>query len=118
MTTPTQRTMKALRDKGYKTGIVERWIMGARVRKDLFGFIDGIAIRDKEILGWQACAGSGLAAHVTKIRDACRLEAQAWLEAGGKIEVWGWRKLKVKRGGKAVRWTPCVVPITTLDTGA
>ena len=117
MTTPTQRTMKALRDKGYKTGIVERWIMGARVRKDLFGFIDGIAIRDKEILGWQACAGSGLAAHVTKIRETCKLEAQAWLEAGGKIEVWGWSKYKVKRGGKAVRWFPRVIKIEHIKEG-
>jgi len=31
--------------------------------------------------------------------------------AGGRIQVWGWRKTKLKRGGKAMRWTARVVEV-------
>ena len=29
-----------------------------------------------------------------------------WLNCDGKLELWGWRKLKLKRGSKAYRWRP------------
>ena len=114
--TPTQRTLKALREKGYVAAVTEKWNPYARIRQDLFGFIDGVALKPNEILGWQACAGSSVAAHVTKIREVCTDAAGAWLAAGGRIQVWGWRKVKVKRGMKAMRWEPRVVELETTTT--
>ena len=43
--TPTQRTLKYLREIGYHAEVVERWNPHARIRQDLFGFGDIIAIR-------------------------------------------------------------------------
>jgi len=116
MSKHTQRTLKGLQDKGYLTDICERWILNPRhpaggVRRDLFWFLDIIAIRDNDILGVQSC-GTAFSQHRHKILGECRSAAWAWLKAGGKIELWGWRKLKVKRGGKAVRWTPRIEEIT------
>ena len=122
---PTSRTMRELRKRGMLCGVVERFNQHAGpagIRVDLFGFIDVIAIRprrefewDSAILGVQCCAGSGHAAHVKKITRDCAAEAKAWLDAGGRIELWSWSKHKVKRGGKAVRWTPRIQEITQAD---
>lgn len=102
---PTQRTLKALKEQGYRCGIVERFVGPLNIRVDLFHIIDIIAIREGEILGVQSC-GQGFSEHHRKLTlehpDAC----VDWLEAGGRLELWGWRKLKVKRGGKAMVWTP------------
>ena len=48
--TPTQRTLAALGDLGYTSGMVERWIAKKPfgIRKDLFGIIDIIAIKAGE----------------------------------------------------------------------
>jgi len=85
----------------------------AGVRRDLFGFLDVIALDPvRGITGVQCCARSGHAAHRRKILEDCTEAAMAWLECGGKVEIWSWAKQKVKRGGKAVRWTPKVEEIT------
>jgi hypothetical protein len=107
---PTQRTLAALREQGRKCAIVEKWNPYAGVRQDLFGFIDIIALeRDglRGIIGVQS-TGSAFAAHERKLLEERREACIAWLLAGGEIELWGWRKLKVKRGGKATCWTPRV----------
>jgi len=46
---PTQRTLRELRDQGRVVDICERWIInpkhpGGGFRKDMFGFIDLIAL--------------------------------------------------------------------------
>ena len=41
---PTQRSLKLLRDEGYTAQVVERWNPHARVRQDLFGVIDTAAM--------------------------------------------------------------------------
>lgn len=114
---PTQRTLKALRERGAVCGVVERWNQFAGphgIRQDLFGFIDVVSLNttDCQIVGVQCCAGSGLAAHRKKIIEDCRDYAFLWLRCGGAIEIWAWRKLKVRRGGKAVRWQPIIENIT------
>src|SRR5262245_6103902 len=111
---PTQRTLRALRNEGAICGIVERFnqhVGPHGIRQDLFGFIDAIAlVPGKGIVGIQCCARSGHAAHRTKI---CENEiAPEWLKQGGRIEIWSWGKQKLKRGGKAERWTPKVEFIT------
>ncbi len=109
-----------------KAGVVERWNQHAGpfgIRQDLFGFIDVIAIdpsrgsRTGAILAVQACPGPRLSDHLAKITTTqpARDNALAWLRAGGRIEVWAWRKTKLHRGGKAIRWTPRVVELSMPD---
>ena len=88
---PTQRTLAALKAAGYTAAVVEKWNPHARIRQDLFGFIDVLAIRENEVLGVQACAGSSASARVKKIEDHDNLAAVR--KAGIRIEVHAWRKL-------------------------
>jgi hypothetical protein len=88
----------------------------------LFGFIDLIALcPDKGIVAIQSTGPSGHSSHRKAIIDNEWADginvALEWLKAGGKIELWSWRKLLVKRGGKARRWVPKVEEITMEDLG-
>jgi hypothetical protein len=113
---PTQRTLRELRNMGRVSGIVERWNQYAGphgIRQDLFGFIDIISLdAARGIIGVQCCGASGHAEHRRKILDDCTQEAVEWLRCGGQIELWSWSKRKLKRGGKALRWMPRIEPIT------
>ena len=112
---PTQRTLRALRERGCICGIVERFnaFVGPHgIRQDLFGFIDIIALYPDGIVGIQSC-GSSFSAHDKKILE--NEIAPDWLKTGGKIELWGWRKIKLKRGGKAMRWSPRLKAYTLDD---
>lgn len=116
--TPTQRTLRELRQQGCVCEIVEKWIQHAGphgIRKDLFGIIDVLCLDPQRgIVGVQSC-GSSFSAHRRKLTVEKYQETRDWLEAGGKLELWGWRKVKVKRGGKAVRWQPRIESITLED---
>ena len=113
---PTQRTLRELRQLGRVCGIVERFNAHAGpfgVRQDLFGFIDIIALDpERGIVGVQSC-GQSHAAHKRKILEERNQEALEWLKCGGTIELWSWTKRKLKRGGKALRWVPRIECITT-----
>jgi hypothetical protein len=87
--TPTQRSLAYLRDEGYLVAIVEHWNPFARIRQDLFGFIDLLAIRRDETLAVQVTA-SGVSSRVKKIEASPHLSRVR--EAGWKIFVHGWRK--------------------------
>jgi hypothetical protein len=89
---PTSRSLAMLRDEGYLAEVVERWNPHARVRNDLFGFIDILAVRDGEVLGVQTTSGSNTAARIRKIAE--HPNTPAVREAGIRIHVHGWRKLK------------------------
>jgi len=88
--TPTQRSLKHLRDAGYLVAIVERWNPHARIRQDLFGVLDLVAIRDDVTLGVQTTSGSNVAARVRKIAEADAVPALR--RAGWALVVHGWRK--------------------------
>jgi hypothetical protein len=112
----TQKTLKALRDSGAVTGIVEHWNPFDHKRHDLFGFIDIIAMfipkggEDGAVCAVQSTGPSGHMDHKRKILAEPR--ALIWLKSGGTIQLWSWRKLLVKRGGKARRWVQRVEHIT------
>jgi len=116
--TPTQRTLRELKDHGRTCGIVEKFnphVGKFGIRQDLFGFIDIIALdTDRGIIGIQSC-GQSFSAHLKKIVEERNQEAYEWIRCGGKVELWGWRKLKLKRGGKAMRWKPRIKEITIAD---
>ena len=103
---PTQRTLKYVRSQGWEADIVERFNPHAGKfghRKDLFGVIDIVALTEKGIMGIQSC-GQSFAEHDRKILESEL--ALGWVDAGGNLMLMGWRKTKLKRGGKAMRWTP------------
>ncbi len=122
-TTPTQRTIKLLREQGVQCGVVERWLAhvprpdgGKGVRQDLFGIIDIIALDPaRGVVGIQACGGSGFASHRRTLLGARRSNTELWLRCHGHLDLYAWRKVKVKRGGKAMVWSPKIETIT-LDT--
>ena len=111
MSSPTQRSLAYLRKKGLKAAVVERFIRaphlpGGGHRIDLFNIIDIIAIDGPETIGCQSC-GTAFSQHHKKLFEEKAEEVRDWL-AGGTRQLWliGWRKLKVKRGGKAMHWKP------------
>lgn len=107
-TSPTQRTIKAMRDQGRKCGIVEkfnRFVGPHGIRQDLFGFIDIIAIDpDDGIIAIQSC-GQDFSGHIKKMTEERNENLFEWLKHS-KVELWGWRKVVLRRGAKAMRWKP------------
>jgi len=111
--TTGHRTLTALRNQGYMAAMVERFNPHGGpfgVRQDLFGLFDIIAVHPEEGIIAIQCFTTAWTEHYNKFCEG-HLEAYNWLKAGGKIELWGWRKLKVKRGGKAIRWEPRIETI-------
>ncbi len=110
-TSPTQRTLKYLREEmNYTAQVVERWNMHARKRIDLFGVIDVVAVGGR-IVGVQACAGSSHAARRDKAIAEPRL--REWLKAGGEFLIISWSKRGAAKKRKV--WTPRVDRLTLDD---
>ena len=98
---PTQRSLKFLRDSGWTVAIVEKWNQWAKIRQDLFGFADLVSIKAGEgIVAVQVTTKSNMSARVKKILSEPR--ALVWVQAGGKIEVHGWAKQGER--GKRKKW--------------
>lgn len=102
MTSPTKRTLALLRKLGYRVAVVERWNAFAKIRQDLFGFIDVLAIRKDEpgVLGVQATTRANQAARMAKILEAPALVD--WICSGNRVEVHGWAKVGPR--GKRKTW--------------
>lgn len=91
---PTQRSLKMLRELHWECAIVERWNAFARIRQDLFGFVDILCICPfRGILAVQTTVAGSINKRLAKIETEPR--AQKFLEAGGQIVIHGWIK-----GGK------------------
>lgn len=86
---PTQRSLAYLREQGYLVAIVERWNPHARIRQDLWGWCDLLAIRKDEVLAVQVTA-SAVSERIRKIQESETVAAVR--DAGIRIEVHGWRK--------------------------
>lgn len=91
MMTPTQRSLKKLREDGYLAAIVEKWNPHARVRQDAFELFDLIAAGNGEIVGVQTTSGSNASARVKKITE--HANTPLLRKAGFRILVHAWRKL-------------------------
>ncbi len=90
---PTQNSLKHLRKAGYTAEVVEKFVkspMGG-FRKDLFGFIDILGIREKETLAVQTTSAGEATRRLKKIQESEHLSAV--LRAGWVIEVHGWEKV-------------------------
>lgn len=112
---PTQRTRAYLKEQGFFSTITEKWNPHARKRQDMFGFIDLVYLTDCQIVAVQVTSGTNHASRKSKIIKECKKQASQWILCEGKIELWSWSKRKVKRGGKAMRWTPRIEEIVIED---
>lgn len=87
---PTQLTLRALKRDGYAAAVVETWNPHARVRHDLFGIIDVLALKGDETLAVQCTSDSNVSARVRKIAESEHIAAIR--EANWRVECWGWKK--------------------------
>lgn len=117
--TPTQRTLRSLRERGLICAIVEKWNAFAGphgIRQDLFGIIDVLALDPQRgVIGVQS-TGQDYASHFRKLTVEMAQQTIDWLSTPGtSLELWSWRKVKLARGGKAMVWRPRVRVITMGD---
>lgn len=110
MSTPTQRSLQKLRNEGYVPEVVERYNKFARVRHDLWNCLDILAVNGRDVVGVQTTSGSNLANRVSKLRK--NPTVPLILASGIRIELHGWRKLRVRGTKKAQRWECRVVELT------
>jgi hypothetical protein len=112
---PTKLSLEKMRKDGYVCQVVEKWNPFARVRQDLFGFIDILCIHDEKgiIVGVQSTTTGHANERVVKIRNEPR--ALIWLRARGKIVVHGWKK-GGKRSEAPGKWICTVVSYPTVPT--
>jgi hypothetical protein len=92
MSTPTSRSLALLRTDGYTAAVVERWNPHARIRQDLFGVFDLVAIRAGlvGVLAVQTTSASNLSARRRKLVECPAV--RTWLQAGNAVELHGWAK--------------------------
>ena len=111
---PMERTKKALKEAGITRWSVEHYNPWSRTRRDLFNIIDLLAL-DNGIVGIQVF-GEDFSQHVKKITEEHAAYTVAWLQQpGARIEFWGWRKVKKKRGGKLMIWKPRIADILLIN---
>ena len=75
----------------------------AKIRRDLFGFIDVLAVKDGDTLGIQCTTFNNRLARVRKIESSEHLPVLR--KANWSLEVWGW----IKRGS---RWEVDIIDIS------
>ena len=97
---PVERTRNVLKHYGISSWKAEFFNQFMKIRQDMFGFIDYVALYPDSICGLQIC-GKDFAEHDRKI--LANKYAPKWIESGGTIELWAWRKLK---GGWDVKIRP------------
>ena len=106
MSSPMVRSLAWCRERGITPWIVERSIPYRNVKIDLFGFGDILGI-DPDFPGSliiQTTTGDHMAERITKITEEPEVapRARAWLLAGNRITVHGWRKVGPR--GKRKLW--------------
>ena len=95
---PTQRSLKYLRDQGLSPWVVEYWNNFSRKRNDLYGCIDIICIGKGFTLAVQTTSLSNISARKKKILENPYYPTM--VESGWKVHIHGWslvgRKYEVK----------------------
>ena len=93
---PTQRSKQYLEAQGYRVAIVEKWNQWAKVRQDLFGVADLLAMKPQApLLAVQVTTTANLS---TRIQKDPRT-VQDWRSTGNRFEYHGWSK----RGARGTR---------------
>jgi uncharacterized protein YlzI (FlbEa/FlbD family) len=105
-----QRSVKRMKDKGYRVAKTEKWNPFAHVRQDLYNFADIVCIRKDKVgvLAINSCGAGTIAHHIEKFKK--NPDLKVWLAAGNRLIIHGWwkkavkRKKKKKRGKSQKRW--------------
>ena len=66
---PTQLSLAMLREDGWFCWITEHYNYYAKIRQDLWGFVDIIALKPGQILGVQTTTATNMSARINKIAD-------------------------------------------------
>lgn len=91
-TSPTQLSLKHMREQGYLAAVTEKWNPFAKIRQDLFGIVDVLAVGEGGTVAVQCTSASNVASRVTKIADS---DSTPFIrKAGWRFEVHGWKKVK------------------------
>lgn len=107
-TTPTQRSLALLRRRGLVCAVVEKWNSHMRIRQDLWGWVDVLALDPEtgDLLAVQTTSSSNVAARIDKIQAWPHLAAfllrhravvHGWSKRGdrGKRKLWACREVEV-----------------------
>lgn len=91
---PTSRSLKLLRDRGYVAAVVEQTVPKTFIKRDLFGLWDILAVHPDtgEVLAVQTTSASHVSHRLRKIEDHEHLPLVR--SAGWTLHVHGWRKVK------------------------
>ncbi len=98
--TPTARTKQFLERDGYHVSIVEKWNAFAKIRQDLFGFIDILALKPGVLLAIQVTSTGNMSSRIEKINQSPLRDW--WVSTGCRLEVHGWSKKGPR--GKRKTW--------------
>lgn len=96
---PTERTLRWLRAEGYIAAVVEKWNPHARIRQDLFGFADILAMEYRQTHFIQCTAYASMSSRRKKM--IAEPMVREVLARGGVVQLVGWKKV-------GNRWHPCV----------
>lgn len=116
VSSPTQRSLAKLRKDGWPlVQVVEQWVPGANIRRDLWQFIDVICLRRDSLLAVQTTTGSNLQARMDKI--ALLPSVVHWLDTktDRRLFLHGWSKRGAR--GKRKLWTCREVEVVLNETG-
>ena len=101
--TPTERTLKLLRERNWHYAKCEFWNPWSHIRQDLFGLFDYIALDDRQgVVGVQISSYGDIKKHITKMTANPIL--QEWTNRGNRALVIGWRQPILE--GKKQKWEP------------
>ena len=121
-TSPTQRSLKFLRESGWTVQVVEHWNAFARRRIDVFHFGDIIGVNpelpDAKPTLFQVTSGANVSARLAKAREHAG-PLTAWVLSGGRLQIHGWQKRGPRGQRKA--WTVRILEVglaelNTLDS--
>ena len=87
---PTQLSLKELRKTCAAVQVVEKWNPHAKIRQDLFGFIDILALHGVSTIAIQSTSWANVSSRAKKIAESPLVGAVR--EAGWTILIHGWRK--------------------------
>jgi hypothetical protein len=93
--TLSQRSIKYLKDQGFKVANVESYNAFTKRKHDLFGCIDLLCIGEQQTIAVQVTSKSNMKARIDKIAEAEAFPEM--LRSGWRVIVHGWFKNKSGR---------------------
>ena len=112
--TPTQRTLAALRADGYTAEVVERWNPYAR-GFDMTCSASWTFWRFAQAKRWPCRRPPVVEYPRASRKSPHRLRCHCYT-LGWRVQVHGWRRVKLKRGGRATRWDCRIVEMGASDS--